>query len=80
LTARWTGTHVGAREHGGAYWDAPGVLRYRFNDAPVTDLYWAWNHHVRDLGEEIERAFSDAGLVTSWSGDTDSVVVILGGA
>lgn len=78
-TNRWAGAHVGAREHDGAFWDEQGVLRYRFNNEPVPEVWWSWNHHVDWLAAEVEEVFTAAGFTLLRREATDAVHVVLGG-
>jgi hypothetical protein len=80
-TDLWVGTHVGSDEHGGAYWDERGVLRYRHDDTPVDDVYWVHNHRQPAAGRLLVEALTAVGLDVSWNGNPDqSVLLTLSGA
>lgn len=79
-TDRWVGTHVGSREHGGADFDAAGMLRYRHNNEPVDELWWSFNHNHPELADVLVRRFGEQGLDAHWPGGDSCVIVRLGGA
>lgn len=69
----WVGTHVGAYEHGGAFWDNQEVLRYRYDNSPVTEVWFSFNHHRPELAALLASALRAEGLdaqepVDDWSG------------
>lgn len=80
LTA-WVGTHVGAYEHGGAYWDDRDVLRYRYDNSPVRMLWFSFNHRMPELVGILTAVLQAEGLtVEPRERDTDGVCVWLEGA
>jgi hypothetical protein len=79
-TTDWMGTHVGAYEHGGAYWDDRNVLHYRHDNSPVRTLYFSFNHYRPELANILTDAFRDEGLqVEHRERETDCVIVHLDG-
>lgn len=75
-TADGVGTHVGAYEHGGAYWDDREVLRYRHDNSPVATLYFSFNHRRPELADLLTEALGAEGLTVQPRFHQDECVVV----
>ena len=73
---RWAGTHVGSDEHGGARWDGD-VLRYRDGGAPVTHLWFAFNHRLPEIGTALADTFRTHGFTVEWDGSPGHSVWVM---
>lgn len=70
-TTNWVGAHVGAAEHRGGYWDAAGRLRYRYDDSPVLEVWFAYPRGREDLAKELIVALEQQAFYVTW-GDVDA--------
>jgi hypothetical protein len=69
---RWSGTHVGAEEHGGGYWGADGELYLRYNNQPVRDITWWFAAY--ECGRALTEALDAEDLPVLWTGDEHRAV------